>query len=251
MTLLIENCTVKAGTRTILDLDEVIFPQGKITAVIGPNGAGKSTLLKQLLVHPQTTWQGLAMKDVLSQGKLAWVGQHEQFSLPMTLVEYCMLAYYPTMSWYRRPKKIQVDAVIEMLKKFDLGHLQDKRIETLSGGEQQRAAVVRALLQKSEILLMDEPTNHLDIRHQHHLMHNLREQFANQLTIVMVLHDLNLALHYADYAILMNDGKIVASGVVDEIMNEQILSDYYQWQILKHQTLVDNHMQTWFQPRML
>ena len=91
MALLIENCTVKAGKRTILSLERAEFPKCAVSAVIGPNGAGKSTLLKQFLYHPQASWCGTPMKDALRQHKIAWVGQHEHFNLPMTLSEYVLV----------------------------------------------------------------------------------------------------------------------------------------------------------------
>ncbi|MDO4640611.1 MAG: ABC transporter ATP-binding protein [Neisseria sp.] len=247
MSLLIENCTVKAGRRTILEIQRAEFPAHCTSAVIGPNGAGKSTLLKQFLRHSQASWCGENIKTVLRQGKIAWVGQHEQFQLPMTLSEYVLMGRYPKLAWYQRPKRADKGQALDLLAQFDLTELQNKRIETLSGGEQQRAAIVRALLQGAEVLLMDEPTNHLDVRHQHRLMHFLRSLPQNHLTVIMVLHDINLAAHYAEYILLMDQGKVVQCGQTEHVMNNDTLSRIYNWPILKHTQ--DN--QVWFQPQTL
>ena len=100
----------------------------------------------------------------------------------------------------------------------------------LSGGEQQRANIIRALLQNAPVLLLDEPCNHLDIRHQHRLMQYL-VGYSNRASSMMVLHDLNLAARYAEHIILMNRGKVVASGKVGEVMHPDLLESVYGWQI--------------------
>jgi len=118
----------------------------------------------------------------------------------------------------------------ELLDYFDLTVLADKRIGKLSGGEQQRANIIRALLQNAPVLLLDEPCNHLDIRHQHRLMQYLVGHL-NRASSMMVLHDLSLAARYAEHIILMNKGKVVASGKVGEVMRPDLLESVYGWQI--------------------
>ena len=247
MALLIENCTVKAGKRTILSLERAEFPQCAVSAVIGPNGAGKSTLLKQFLYHPQASWCGAPMKDALRQHKIAWVGQHEHFNLPMTLSEYVLIGRYPQLAWYRRPKQADTRRAQTLLEHFDLADLQHKRIQTLSGGEQQRAALIRALLQDAEVLFLDEPTNHLDVRYQHSLMQHLTTLPEQGMTVVMVLHDLNLAAHYATHITLMKNGNITAAGATADIMHAERLSQTYDWRILE----CTANGKTWFQAETL
>ena len=121
-----------------------------------------------------------------------------------------------------------------LLDYFDLTTLAEKRIGRLSGGEQQRANIIRALLQDASVLLLDEPCNHLDIRHQHRLMQYLAQN-QTHAAAVMVLHDLNLAARYAKHIILMDKGKIVASGDVETVMRPELLERVYGWPIQRCQ----------------
>lgn len=232
MTLHFQHGKIISGSRTILDVPEIQFPDHQISTIIGANGAGKSTLLKQILQSKHTQWRGQPFQAALKCGKCAWVGQHESFQLPMTLLEYVLMACYPKLAWHQQPNRADKEHAAHWLQQFELDHLINKRIDTLSGGEKQRAAIVRALLQNAEILLLDEPTNHLDIRHQHVLMQQLRALNEPKPTIIMVLHDLNLAAHYSDFVALMKDGKVVTHGETSEVMQEQTLSQLYDWQII-------------------
>ncbi|MDK4526873.1 ABC transporter ATP-binding protein [Kingella kingae] len=232
MTIHFQHGKIISGSRTILDVPEIQFPDHQISTIIGANGAGKSTLLKQILQSKHTQWRGQPFQAALKCGKCAWVGQHESFQLPMTLLEYVLMACYPKLAWHQQPNRADKEHAAHWLQQFELDHLINKRIDTLSGGEKQRAAIVRALLQNAEILLLDEPTNHLDIRHQHVLMQQLRALNEPKPTIIMVLHDLNLAAHYSDFVALMKDGKVVTHGETSEVMQAQTLSQLYDWQII-------------------
>lgn len=232
MALILANCHIQSGRKTLLNINSLTFPAEQISVIVGPNGAGKSTLIKQI-IYPKNAvqWHNQPIQKVLKQGKLAWVGQHETFQLPFTLLEYVLMGSYPRLAWYSRPKDADIEQALLLLQQFDLAELIDKRLETLSGGEKQRAAVARALLQSAEILLLDEPTNHLDIRHQYSLMNHLRGLPEPKPTIIMVLHDLNLALRYSDFAVLMRDGQIFAQGNTHNVMQPEILSRLYDWPI--------------------
>lgn len=227
--------TVAPQGRIILQTDaDTDIPQGCHTAVIGPNGAGKSTLLKALLGRfgCPLSLLGRDAAPQIKAGQVAWVAQNGRYNLPMTVREYAALGR-------RSGGLFQADApdhglLDSLLRQFDLSHLAGKRIDTLSGGEQQRANIVRALMQQAAAILLDEPCNHLDIRHQHQLMHYLHTR-RDTFSAVMVLHDLNLAAAYADHIILMNQGRIVAQGSVDEVMQAERLSDIYQWPISRRQ----------------
>ncbi|WP_107928273.1 ABC transporter ATP-binding protein [Neisseria animaloris] len=224
---------VEAKGKTILSVEELSLPNDCCTAIIGPNGAGKSTLLKALIRQAGKGNVSLFGADVapqLKQGKVAWVGQHGQYQMPLTVREYIELGRYPhTFRTHKDREQTQRQAD-ELLGYFDLSDLAEKRIGTLSGGEQQRANIIRALLQNAPILLLDEPCNHLDIRHQHRLMQYLTTH-GKHFSTVMVLHDLNLAARYARHIILMNKGKIVSTGSVDEVMQSERLQAVYGWEI--------------------
>lgn len=227
----IRHLAVTPRHQCILNVPELDLPVNTHIAIIGPNGAGKSTLLRALL----GLYGGEAIRlhnecvsSQVKQGKIAWVGQHGQYDLPLSVTEYVQLGCDNHAFWSKAPKSLS--RIQHLLQEFDLGHLAHRRISHLSGGEQQRANIVRALLQDAPVLLLDEPCNHLDIRHQHRLMHYLKQEHA-AFSVVMVLHDLTMAAHYADFIVLMNQGQIVATGDADTVMQESLLSEVYQWPI--------------------
>lgn len=226
-----QKLVVRVRDRLILQTEHMVIPQ-QHTAIIGPNGAGKSTLLRTLLGRygGGVRLFGQPILSQIKQGKVSWVPQNGRYGLPLTVREYVCLSVQRQSLFSKQPENSA--RLSSLLEQFDLTHLVDKRIDSLSGGEQQRANIVRALMQESPVLLLDEPCNHLDIRHQHQLMQFLQRE-KSQLTVIMVLHDLNLAAQYADYVILMNQGQIIATGEIDEVMHSEQLSRVYQWSITK------------------
>jgi iron complex transport system ATP-binding protein len=229
----IEALRIAHGQQVILEIERLEIPALPFVAIIGPNGAGKSTLLKSLLEDTRhVRCQGEPIGRRVRRGGIAYVAQHELFSTPLTVTEYALLGRYPHLDWYASPSKDEIGMAETLLRQFDLAELAERRIAVLSGGEQQRAAIVRALMQETPILLLDEPNNHLDIRHQHLLMRELRAfQSTRRMNCLMVLHDLNLAANYCDYVLLMSEGKVEAAGAPEEIMTEALLSRIYDWPI--------------------
>ncbi|MDF7675320.1 ABC transporter ATP-binding protein [Neisseriaceae bacterium ESL0693] len=229
----VRHLKVQPRHQCILSVPALDLPKNKHIAIIGPNGAGKSTLLRALLGlnGGEVSLNGDRVHNQIKQGVLAWVGQHGQFNLPLTVVEYVQLSHRTFLRRQNRlsDKKTRLN---QLLEQFDLQHLARQRIGSLSGGEQQRANIVRALLQNAPVLLLDEPCNHLDIRHQQRLMSYLRQHKAD-FSVVMVLHDLTMAANYADFVVLMNQGAVVAAGNTEEVMQPERLSAIYQWPITR------------------
>lgn len=231
----VKHLSVQAGSKTLLQIPEAKFPCQKITCIIGANGAGKSTLIHALLGHisgVQITgdilWQGQPLSTLVSQGKIAWVGQHERFELPLTVLEYAVLGAIPNLAWYEKPNAPTLAMAEQKLADFGLSHLKHNRLEKLSGGEKQRLAMVRALMQNTDIILLDEPTNHLDIKHQRLLFDYLAQLTASQQkTIVMVLHSLSHAYQFSDWVIALHEGELLAQGIPTQVMTEQNLATMY------------------------
>ncbi len=226
----IRNLSVRIKGKTLLEIDALDIPAGS-TAVIGPNGAGKSTLLRALIGQAGQggiTLLGEAAAPQIRAGKAAWVGQHGRYNMPMTVREYIALAAFVQKG------RLNHEWADELLNYFDLAALAEKRIGRLSGGEQQRANIIRALLQNAPVLLLDEPCNHLDIRHQHRLMQYL-VRHKSRASSVMVLHDLNLAARYAEHIVLMDKGKIIAAGDAAAVMRPDLLEAVYGWPIRRCQ----------------
>ena len=237
---------ISHGHKTLLKIDKLTVPSQKLVAFIGPNGAGKSTLLHTVLgQHTGTAFKtdghitiyGQPINEVMNDGHIAWVGQHERFELPLTVLDYALLGVSPNLAWYQRPNSHHVERAQRLLQDFELSSLVSARVQTLSGGEKQRLAIVRALMQDTKIMMFDEPTNHLDIRHQRFLLkylHNLVRQ--QRKSIVVVLHDLTHAHRYTDEVVLLSGGQVVAQGTPSEVMTRPQLSDVYDVDIKVHQT---------------
>lgn len=226
----IRNLSVRIKGKTLLEIDALDIPAGS-TAVIGPNGAGKSTLLRALIGQAgqgEITLLDEAAAPQIRAGKAAWIGQHGRYNMPMTVREYIALAAFVQKG------RLNHEWADELLNYFDLAALAEKRIGRLSGGEQQRANIIRALLQNAPVLLLDEPCNHLDIRHQHRLMQYL-VRHKSRASSVMVLHDLNLAARYAEHIVLMDKGKIIAAGDAAAVMRPDLLEAVYGWPIRRCQ----------------
>lgn len=244
--LKLNNIRIQSGQKVLLDVEQVSLPKQKLVAFIGPNGAGKSTLLHSILgqhsslglsTQGDISVQGKPINEALQAGKIAWVGQHERFELPLTVLDYALLGVSPNLAWYQRPNKDNVTRAKHLLQEFELSSLLESRVQSLSGGEKQRLAIVRALMQNTEILMFDEPTNHLDIRHQRFLLRYLHDLVRlRQKSILVVLHDLTHAYRYTDEVVLLSQGRVVTQGTPCEVMTCQTLSDVYQVDIKAHET---------------
>ena len=242
----ITDSKVISGSKTLLDIVNLDIYKQRLTAFIGPNGAGKSTLLHSLLnknmsARLQVTGNiqtAMGRHDALiSQGKIAWVGQHEQFELPLNALQYALLGVSPNLAWYQNPQAKHIARARQLLQEFELDSLAEARVQTLSGGEQQRLAIVRALMQDTQILMLDEPTNHLDIRHQRYLLSYLQQLVHEQnKSVIVVLHDLAHAYRYSDDVVLINQGEVIAHGHPTQVMTPDNLSRIYQVDIRAYDT---------------
>lgn len=240
----IQDLQVHAGTKRLLNLPQLSLPTGQMVALIGANGAGKSTLLHALLGYvPNAKSRGTVScmgQDVttcLRHGKIAWVGQHEQFALPLSALEYALLGVGHQLAWYQSAAAEDEAKALCLLEQFELAHLAHKRVQSLSGGERQRLAIIRALMQEAPILLLDEPSNHLDIRHERQLFAYLKQLVREQQkSIVVVLHSLTHAHRHADTLIALHQGELLAYGTPDDVLTDTNLTTMYQTTIHRYPT---------------
>ncbi len=221
--------------KIIVDLNLVI-PHQKITILVGSNGCGKSTLLKGLarILKPQ---QGtiyldgkaiskLPTKDVAK--RLGILPQNPKFPEGLTVKDLVAQGRYPYQNWFQQWSKYDEELVTKALINTDLLSLADRPLDSLSGGQRQRAWIGMSLAQDTDILLLDEPTTFLDLAHQIEILDLLYElNRSRKKTLIMVLHDLNLASRYADYLVAMREGNIYAQGKPDEIMTETIIQEVF------------------------
>src|SRR5690625_3937429 len=210
--------------------------QGEVTTIIGPNGCGKSTLLG-VMTNNYKPQQG----QILLKGKgindyrpkelaktLGVVHQKNQAPSDMTvedLVYYGRLPHKGTFSSYNSEDH---EKVAWALKHTGLYERKDMSIDTLSGGQQQRTWIAMALAQDTPYLFLDEPTSNLDIYYQYEILELVKQlSVEHNLTIVMVLHDINQAIKFSDTIIAMKQGSIIAHGKPEQIITEQLIHDVY------------------------
>ncbi len=216
-----------------LDLDVL---DGTITAVIGPNGCGKSTLLRALgrlmrcsggqvlldgkRIDRLPTREVAKVLGILPQAPVAPEG--------LTVADLVARGRHPHQAWYRQWSSDDEAVVAEALRWTGMLELAERSVDELSGGQRQRAWISMALAQGTDLLLLDEPTTFLDLAHQVDVL-DLIERLHSEAgrTVVMVLHDLNLAARYAGRLVAMKDGAIAAAGRPDEVLTEQLLSNVF------------------------
>lgn len=209
---------------------------GEMAAVVGPNGAGKSTLLRLLsgYLKPDRGDVRLAGRDIGRYGRrdvarlAAFVPQYSEVNLPYTVAELAMLARYARLGPFRPAGSRDRDVVAEALEVTGVAALADRPVSQLSGGEFQRAVLARALAQEPALIFLDEPTAHLDISHQVQIFSLLKRLNARGgLTVVAVLHDLNMAAAHFPRVVLLSAGEVEADGPADDVLAEDRLSKVY------------------------
>jgi iron complex transport system ATP-binding protein len=227
---------LRYGSRVVVADLSLDIPAGKITAIIGPNACGKSTLLRSLgrLIQPaagEVRFQGRNISAFRPRGFAQQVGFLPQAPLPPpdVLVEDLVVSgRYPHQRWYRQWSRADQAAVDGALAATAADEFRHRAAETLSGGQRQRAFLAMTLARQAPVLLLDEPTTFLDISHQIDVLDLVAT--ANQehgATIVMVLHDLNLAARYAHNVIAMRDGRVVCAGPPAQVVTSELVSEVF------------------------
>jgi iron complex transport system ATP-binding protein len=236
-----ENISYQVSSVNLLADVTVDMKMGSLSVILGPNGAGKSTLIKNLSGQYKCTGGKVYVDKInidewnnaLLASRRSVVTQFNSVSFPFSVSEIVMMGLLHSANGAESAKEIE--QVEEIMEELDVLDLLQRQYSTLSGGEQQRVAIARALVQlmhaanqdKSCYLLLDEPTASLDLKHQHALMKLLRRKASNNFCVVAILHDINLAIQYADSVILLKDGKLIISGNPREIITSEIMEKVF------------------------
>lgn len=233
----IESLVVKFGKFTALDGVSLRVSPGEILAIIGPNGAGKSTLIRAASGVAQVASGRVRIngKDMNSLAvserarNLAVVPQARSLPPAFTVYQTILFGRTPYLGWLGHARTLDHLLTRQALDSVQLVGMEDRRVSELSGGEQQRVLLARALAQGASALLLDEPTTHLDLHYQSLLLSLLQKLVREKsLSVLMALHDLNLAGLYADRIVLLVSGRIQASGTAAEVLTEEHLQQVYQ-----------------------
>ncbi|MFD2171878.1 ABC transporter ATP-binding protein [Tumebacillus lipolyticus] len=231
-----KNLTLSYGEATIIDSLNLAIPKGKITVFIGSNGCGKSTLLRSMarLMKPAAgailldgeqvaklpTKEVAKRMAILPQGPIAPEG--------LTVLQLVKQGRYPYQNWLQQWSEEDEKMVRNALEVTGMAPFAEKAVDSLSGGQRQRAWIAMTLAQGTRTILLDEPTTYLDLTHQIEVLDILFElNRLKQSTIVMVLHDLNLACRYADHIVALENRTVYAQGKPEEIVTAELVKQVF------------------------
>ena len=235
-TFALEQVSFSVPGRVLLQPLSFSFPQGKVCGLIGHNGSGKSTLLKILGRHHNASAGEVRLNDKsLSEWdskafarQVAYLPQQLPPAEGMTVRELVALGRYPWHGALGRFTAADREHVEEAIKLVGLQPFATRLVDSLSGGERQRAWLAMTVAQDSSCLLLDEPTSALDIAHQVEVLELIKDMSHQRgLTVIAVLHDINMAARYCDYIAALRGGEIIAQGAPQELMQGDVLEEIY------------------------
>lgn len=231
-----ENLAVAYDENLVVDDLDMEIPQGKITSIIGPNGCGKSTVLKAVgrILKPKNGVIYLNGEDIhrlttkeVAQ-KMAILPQSPQAPAGLTVGELVAYGRFPHQRGFGKLKPEDKKVIQWALEVTKLTELETMAVDNLSGGQRQRVWIAMALAQQTDLILLDEPTTYLDLAYQLEVLELLYRLNREQgCTIVMVLHDLNLASRFSDYMIAIRCGNIIRHGIPEEVMTPEVLRETF------------------------
>ena len=232
MNICATDIKMEIGNNEILKGVSIDSKNREFIGIIGPNGSGKSTLLKCIyrILKPNNGCIMLGEEDISkmsvkeSAKKLAVVAQHNYYNFDFSVGEVVLMGRSPHKKSLEPDNSEDYDIVNESLEKVGMLGFKNRSFSTLSGGEQQRVILARALAQQTPCLILDEPTNHLDIKYQLSLLNIVK---SLNLTIISAIHDLNIASMYCDRLFVMKNGRIVGMGTPQEVLSKEFIKEIY------------------------
>jgi len=210
--------------------------QGRLAVLLGPNGSGKTSLFKCIagLWRPTSGVVRLDGTDLLALSYrqraelLAVVPQDHTPPFPYTVMEAVLMGRAPHVGLYSAPSAEDMQIARQALESVGVSHLAERCYTRISGGERQMTLIARAIAQDAPLLLLDEPTSHLDFKNQHRVLEMVHRIAADKgLTVLMTLHDPNLAAFFADQVVMLKQGRIVADGQPEDVLQEDVLANLY------------------------
>ena len=228
-----ENINVTLEKNNILKGINIEVDNKEVVGIIGPNGSGKSTLLKCIyrvlkpndgaILLDKVDIKDMTVKE--SSKRLAVLSQHNNYNFDFTVKDIVLMGRSPHKRFMERDNKEDYAIVNDALKKVEMLEFKDRCFQSLSGGEQQRVILARALAQQPQCLILDEPTNHLDIKYQLQLMRIVKNL---NIEVIAAIHDLNIAAMYCDKIYVLKDGEIIKYGNPKEVLTQKLIKEVYE-----------------------
>ena len=233
----IEKLNYSYGKKEVLKELSLDIDENKLTGIIGPNGCGKSTLAKNIIKYINGKFESFKIMDIdireLSHKKIAqlisYIPQKSTIISNISVFDYVLLGRFPLLknSWDNYSEK-DYEIVENNINLLNIKELRNRNVETLSGGELQKALLARALAQEAKILLLDEPTSALDLNNAVEFMKILKNiSIKKEISVIIIIHDLNLASLFCDSLIILKDGKFIEKGSPKEVINEKNIKSIY------------------------
>ncbi|MCQ2078951.1 MAG: ABC transporter ATP-binding protein [archaeon] len=226
------NISVSKPPKRIVEGASIHVDEGEFVGLLGPNGSGKSTILKTIYRTMKresgeidldgTPIDDLSLKE--SALKMSVVTQHNYYNFEFKVEEVVLMGRTPHKKTMELDNDEDHRIVEDALRKVNMWHMKDRGFSSLSGGEQQRIILARALAQQTPCMVLDEPTNHLDIKYQLEVLDIVKQL---KCTTLCALHDLNLAAQYCDRIYVLLDGKIIREGTPEEVITEEMIEEVY------------------------
>jgi len=233
----IEKLNYSYGKKEVLKELSLDIDENKLTGIIGPNGCGKSTLAKNIIKYINGKFESFKIMDTdireLTHKKIAqlisYIPQKSIIIPNISVFDYVLLGRFPLLknSWDNYSEQ-DYEIVEKNINLLNIRELKDRNIETLSGGELQKALLARALAQEAKILLLDEPTSALDLNNAVEFMKILKNiSMKKEISVIIIIHDLNLASLFCDSLIILKDGRFIEKGSPKEVINEENIKFVY------------------------
>lgn len=236
----VRNLSFAYSGRMVLDDINFAVERGVICGLLGPNGSGKTTLLKcinglRTPLDGQVMIEGVPIDSLTRQEialKVSVVPQQSNIVFPFKAIELVIMGKCPELEHWQSPQEGDYARAETLMESLGIGHLAYRRVTEVSGGERQLVVIARAIFQGADIMLLDEPTAHLDYKNQFAIL-DLVTGVAREkgLTVIITLHDPNLAFHYCDKVALLKEGRIVSMGDASAVFQGEILSELYDMAI--------------------
>ncbi|MGB1092840.1 MAG: ABC transporter ATP-binding protein [Oceanobacter sp.] len=243
--LQVQQLSADIQSKPILSQIDFELGHGRVLGVLGPNGAGKTTLLKaitsgcqassssrhQVQFSGRVIWQNQDIGSLSPNRRARQIALVRQLNDPvfeLTLRQVVRMGLLPHQSWLALPNNNEEQQITAALAQVGLADKSGQTFSTLSGGEQQRGLIARALVQQSQLLVLDEPVNHLDVYYQFQILGLLKQLTEQGITVLMSLHDINLAALYCDDLLILKQGKQMAFGPVHQVLEQALIEQVFE-----------------------